>query len=133
MTTKLVNADGRNIFHGATTVILTLGDFFVKQSFLVVENLLTLVMLACDYLTTNGYILNCKQETFHRAENPIQLIAAESLSWYLNTMNDDSPIAIPTKCKDYRSTVEKMLCHVHLNLIPCSSRRIQRTPFTLAR
>ena len=102
-------------------MILTLGDFSVKQSFLVVEHLLTPVILGCDYLTTNGYNLNCKQETFHRAKNPIQkfqLIAAESLSCHLNTMNDDSPIAIPTKRKDYRSTVENMLSDVHPSLIP---------------
>ena len=50
MTTKLVNANGGNIIpHGATTMTVTLGDYSVKQSFLVVEHLSTLVILGCDY------------------------------------------------------------------------------------
>ena len=81
-TTKLVNADGRSIIpHGAITMTVTLGDFSAKQSFLVLDHLSTPVILGCDYLTTNGFIFNFKQDTFHRAENPtqmLQLLPAES-------------------------------------------------------
>lgn len=107
-TTKLVNADGRNIIsHGAINMTVTSGDFSVEQSFLVVEHLSTPVTLGCDYLTTNGFIiiLNFKQGTFHRAENPmqrLQLLLAEFTSCHLITMDDDYPQAIPTTCNDHR-------------------------------
>ena len=37
------------------TVIL--GDFSAEQSFIVVEHLSTPVILGCDYLTDNGFVL----------------------------------------------------------------------------
>ena len=121
-TTKLVNADGRNIIpHGTTTMTVTLGDFSAKQFFLVVDHLLTPVILGCDYLTTNGFILNFKQGTFHRAENLIQmlqLLPAESISCHLITMDDDCPQAIPTTCKGHSSTTADMPSEVHPSLTP---------------
>ena len=39
---------------------VTLGDFSVKESFIVVEHLLTPVILGCDYLTDNGFVLHFK-------------------------------------------------------------------------
>ena len=113
MITNLVNADDRNLIpHGATTVIVTLGDYYIKQSFLVVERLSTPVILACNYLTTNKFILNFKLGTFDRAEN-LQLLPVEFLSCHLITMDDDCPQAIPTKCKDHTSTVEDIPSDVY--------------------
>ena len=83
--TKLINADGRNIIsHGTTTMAVTLGDFSVKQvkqPFIVVEHLSTPVILGCDYLANNDFALDFQQGTFHRVENPeqmLQLLPAES-------------------------------------------------------
>ena len=100
---------------------VALGDFSVKQSFLVVEHLSTPVILGCDYLTTNGFILNFKQGTFHRAENPmqkLQLLPAVSTLCHLITMDDDCPQAIPTICRDHSSTTEDMPSDVHPSLTP---------------
>ena len=72
--TKLLSADGRHIIpQGFITMTVTLEDFSVEQSFIVVECLSTPVILGCDYLTDNGFVLRFKQGTFHRAENPDQL------------------------------------------------------------
>ena len=121
-TAKLVNTDGRNIIpHRATTMTVTLADYSVKQSFLVVEHLSIPDNLGYDYLTINGFILNFKQGTFHRTENPMQrmqLLPAESPSCHLITMDDDCPQAIPNKHKDHKSTVEDMPNDVHPSLIP---------------
>ena len=121
-TTKIVNADGRNIIpHGAITMTVTLGDFSAKQSFLVLDHLSTPVILGCDYLTTNGFILNFQQGTFYRAENPtqmLQLLPAESTSCHLIAMDDDCPQAIPTTCKSHSSTTADMPSEVHPSLTP---------------
>ena len=122
MATKLINADGRNIIPcGTTTMIVILGDFSVKQSFIVVEHLSTPIILGCDYLANNGFVLDFQQGTFHRAENPeqmLQLLPAESTSCHKITVDDDCPQAIPTKCKDHSSKIEDMPSDVHPSLTP---------------
>ena len=100
---------------------VTLGDFSAKQSFLVLDHLSTPVILGCDYLTTNGFILNFQQGTFYRAENPtqmLQLLPAESTSCHLIAMDDDCPQAIPTTCKSHSSTTADMPSEVHPSLTP---------------
>ena len=121
--TKLVNADGRNISPlGSITMSVTLGDFSVKQSFIVVEHLSTPVILGCDYLTDNGFVLHFKQGVFHRADNPdqkLQLLPAEAaIPCYLVSIDDDCPQAIPTKCQDYGSARIDMPSDIHPSLAP---------------
>ena len=118
--TKLLNADGRHIIpRGTITMTVTLGDFSTEQSFIVVEHLSTPVILGCDYLTDNGFVLHFKQGTFHRAENPdmkLQLMPAEAIPCHVVTVDDDCPQAIPTKCQDCSSA--DMPSDVHPDLAP---------------
>ena len=118
--TKLVNADGRNISPlGSITTSVTLGDFSVKQSFIVVEHLSTPVILGCDYLTDNGFVLHFKQGVFHRTDNPDQKLQLEAaIPCYLVSIDDDCPQAIPTKCQDYGSARIDMPSDIHPSLAP---------------
>ena len=122
MATKLINADRRNIIpHDTTTMTVTLGDFSIKQPFIVVEHLSTPAILGCDNLANNGFVLDFQQGTFHRAENPeqmLQLLSAESTSCHSITADDDCPQAIPTKCKDHSSKIEDMPSDIHPSLTP---------------
>ena len=98
---------------------VTLGDFSVEQSFIVVENLSTPVILGCDYLTDNGFVLHFKLGTCHRAETPnqkLKLLPAEAIPCHLITVDDDCPQAIPTRCQDHSPA--DMPSDVHPNLIP---------------
>ena len=100
---------------------VTLGDFSVKQSFIVVEHLSTPVVLGCDFLTNNGIVLHFKHGTFHRAEDPdqrLQLLPAEAIPCHLITVDDDCPQAIPTKCRDYDPNTVDMPSDVHPSLKP---------------
>jgi len=85
------------------------------------ENLSIPVILGCDYLVNNGFVLNFKQGIFHRAEYPsqvLQLQPAESTSCQMITIGDDCPQAILTRCKDPSPTKEDTPSDVHSNLIP---------------
>jgi len=88
--TKLVNANGWDITPcGTTTMTVTLGGFSMEHPFVVVEHLSTPVILGCDYLTNNGFVLNFKQKTFYRAEypdQPLKLWPAKSASCHVITI-----------------------------------------------
>ena len=95
-------------------------DFGRLLCFIVVEHLSTPVILACNYLANNGFVLDFQQGTFHRAENPeqmLQLLPAESTSYH-SIVDDDCPQAIPTKCEDHSSKMEDMPSDVHPSLTP---------------
>ena len=73
---------------------VTLGDFSVEQFFIVVEKLSTPVILGCNYLTDNGFVLHFKLGTFHRAETPnqkLKLLPAEAIPCHLITVDNDCP------------------------------------------
>ena len=86
-----------------------------------VEHLSMPVILGCDYLTNNGFVLNFKQKTFYRAEYPdqsLKLWPAKSASCHVITIDEDCPQAIPTKCKDHDPVTEDMPKDVHPSLLP---------------
>ena len=57
--TKLVSADGRNITPcGITNVIVTLGPFSTKHSFIFVDHLSVPAILGCDSLREHGFVLD---------------------------------------------------------------------------
>ena len=98
---------------------VTLGNFSVEQSFIVVENLSTPVILGCDYLTDNGFVLHFKLGIFHRAETPnqkLKLLPAKAIPCHFITVDDDCPQTIPTRCQDHSPA--DMPSDVHPNLIP---------------
>ena len=100
-TMRLVNADGRDITPcGVATVTVCLGKFSARHMFVVVDHLSTPVLLGCDFLMSHGYVLDFEQCTFHRAQNPeevLQLFPTQAISHPLHTitMDDDCPQAVP--------------------------------------
>ena len=72
--------------------------------FVVVDHLSTPVILGCDFLIRNGYVLDFEQCTFYCSKNPeevLQLQPAQTIPQPLHmiTIDDECPQAIPTPCK----------------------------------
>ena len=60
-TTRLVNADGRDITPcGTATLTISLGKFSTTHTFVVVDHLSTPVILGCDFLVNHSYVLDFK-------------------------------------------------------------------------
>jgi len=126
-TTRLVNADGRDIAPcGVAAMTISPGKFSTAHTFVVVDHLSTPVILGCDFLMNHGYVLDFKRCTFHRAQTPedvLQLLPTRTTQPpHTITMNDECPEAIPTPCKHQLSHTR----HAHRHT-RCSQIRAKRT------
>lgn len=115
--TKLVNADGRDITpYGSATMTVGLGQFSTSHKFVVVNHLSTPVILGCDFLFNHGYVLDFDQCTFYQTEDPhevLQLQSAKTSPCNMITLDDECPQAIPVACKHTSSPTIDMPADVH--------------------
>ena len=120
--TRLINADGRQVTPcGVATMTVELGQFSTNHKFVVVDFLSTPVILGCDFLIKHGYIIDFDQCTFHRTENPdevLQLQPTQTSSCHMITLDDELPQAIPTACTGTNPTTVDMPVDVHPALTP---------------
>jgi len=84
---RLVNANGRDITPcGVVTMTISLGKFSASHVFIVVDQL---VILECNF---HGYMLDFKQCTFYRAQDPeevLQLLPVQATPQPLHTLTMD--------------------------------------------
>ena len=79
-TVRLANVDGRDIMPcGVAIMTIGLGKFSTEHKFVVVDHLSTPVILGFDFLTRHGYVLDFKQYTFYRSQNPEEVLHGKTL------------------------------------------------------
>ena len=61
--TQLINADGRSFTPlGTTSITITLEQFSVNHTFLVVDKLSVPVILGCDFMSKHGLVLDIQSQ-----------------------------------------------------------------------
>ena len=123
-TVRLVNADGGDITpRGVAIMTIGLGKFSAKHKFVVVDHLSTPVILGCDFLMRHGYVLDFQQCTYHRSQNPEEVLQLQP-AWghpphtmpqplHTITVDDECPQAIPIPCKQTSIPTVDMPTDIH--------------------
>ena len=98
-TITLINTGGRKLIPlGTATAKLDLGIITVDHTLVVVKHLSIAVILGCDFLTTNGVILDFKANTFHTANSALQgNLLLQSPQSCMLILDDEYPQAMPSK------------------------------------
>ena len=114
--TKLVNADGRDITpYGSATMTVGLGQFSTSHKFVAVNHLSTSVILGCDFLFNHGYVLYRFWPLYllsnRRSDKVLQLQPEQTLPCNIITLDDGCPQAIPVAYKHTSSPTGLFQCN----------------------
>ena len=98
--TQLINADGRSFTPlGTTSVTITLEQFSVNHTFLVVDQLSVPVILGCDFMSKHGLVLDIQSRTAYQLGSGCKI----NLDTHIDKLcapiiiDDELPQALPSK------------------------------------
>jgi len=117
---QLVNADGRYVLPGGTSVMsVSLGNLQAEHTFLVLDSLSTPVILGCDFLVKHNIVIDFGQAVAYCTTNrgfQLKLHTSTAATCNKLTLDDELPQAIPIMTNGCRPQSFDMPVDVHSEL-----------------